>query len=640
MQKRSLAFKLIFGGLLLALAPMALVGVLAVWNASDALEASARQQSENLAASIAAAVQETLAEEMKSAVATAANPLVVAAVTADGEQQATSAKEVSNWFQAAFKDYSWLYEANLLANAQGLLIADGAGGKHLGVNVTEREYFKQAMAGKASISPPLRSLISGKPIVVIAAPVLDGNGKPRGVIINTMKTDNLSATATKARVGQTGYPWMIDRQGVVVAHPDAKHILETNLAKSPGMEGITTKMLAGQDGVDTYVFQGFDKICGFAPVPLVGWSVGFTQNVDEFLAPAHAIRNLVLVIAGVVALLVGVGVFFFARGVSRPVMAAVVELNDGSSQVSVASTQLAKAGHSLAEGTSEQAASLEESSASLEELTSMTRQNADNASQADSLMREVHNMATQAGSTMAEMLGSMNDISSAGMQISKIIKSIDEIAFQTNLLALNAAVEAARAGEAGAGFAVVADEVRSLAMRAAEAAKNTAELITGTIEKINHGTNLAGIMDKAFAGVTANAGKVAELISEISAASREQSQGITQLNTAVGEMDRVTQTIAANAEESASAAEELNAQAAAMHDIAAVLSTIVSGGVAQSAQPARRITAQPQRALPAPKAAASAKPAQVKAGAAPKAPAKKPNPKTEIPLDESDFVDF
>jgi methyl-accepting chemotaxis protein len=146
----------------------------------------------------------------------------------------------------------------------------------------------------------------------------------------------------------------------------------------------------------------------------------------------------------------------------------------------------------------------------------------------------------------------------ASEETSKIVKTIDEIAFQTNLLALNAAVEAARAGEAGAGFAVVADEVRNLALRAAEAAKNTADLIEGTVKKVKGGSELVGRTNEAFTEVASSTSKVAELVSEIAAASHEQAQGISQVNTAVGEMDKVVQSSAAGTEELSSQSEELN----------------------------------------------------------------------------------
>jgi len=183
---------------------------------------------------------------------------------------------------------------------------------------------------------------------------------------------------------------------------------------------------------------------------------------------------------------------------------------------------------------------------------------------------------------------SMEDISKASEETSKIIKTIDEIAFQTNLLALNAAVEAARAGEAGAGFAVVADEVRNLAMRAASAAKDTAEMIDGTVKKVHEGVKIASTTSEAFTHVTESSKKVAQLVAEISEASKEQSEGISQVNIAITEMDSVVQRNAANSEESASAAEQMSAQAEQLKDFVDDLVLLVTGKKNSKRAPARR----------------------------------------------------
>jgi methyl-accepting chemotaxis protein len=294
----------------------------------------------------------------------------------------------------------------------------------------------------------------------------------------------------------------------------------------------------------------------------------------------EAIIAMVVLIG--IALLVGTLLsIFISRSISNPIQRIINDLNEGAEQVASASGQVSTASQSLAEGASEQAASIEETSSSLEEISSMTRQNAGNAKQADTMMKEANQVVSSANDSMGELTHSMEDISKASEETSKIIKTIDEIAFQTNLLALNAAVEAARAGEAGSGFAVVADEVRNLAMRAAEAAKNTADLIEGTVKKVNEGGDLVSRTNETFAEVAASAKKVGELVGEIAAASNEQDQGIGQINTAVTEVDKVTQQNAASAEESASASEEMSAQAEQMRAIVSELGTLVSGARGQ-----------------------------------------------------------
>ena len=205
----------------------------------------------------------------------------------------------------------------------------------------------------------------------------------------------------------------------------------------------------------------------------------------------------------------------------------------------------------------------------------MIRQNAGNANQAEEHMKEASRIVHKANSSMTALTASMQEISGASEKTSKIIKTIDEIAFQTNLLALNAAVEAARAGDAGAGFAVVADEVRNLAMRAAEAAKETESLIDVTVRKTKDGTDLVVETNTAFSEVADSTSKVNELVTQIAAASNEQAQGIEQVNISVSAMDKVIAQTAASAEESTSVSEEMNAQAGQMKHIADGLVSMV-----------------------------------------------------------------
>jgi len=291
----------------------------------------------------------------------------------------------------------------------------------------------------------------------------------------------------------------------------------------------------------------------------------------------NMLQRSVLIVSMIVFTLSFILIWFISKSITKPIRRIIEGLNEGSDQVASASGQVSSASQLLAEGSSEQAASIEETSSSFEEMSSMTKQNADNASQADNLMKDANQLVEKANKSMVELTGSMVEISATSEETSKIIKTIDEIAFQTNLLALNAAVEAARAGEAGAGFAVVADEVRNLAIRAADAAKDTAELIEGTVKKVSEGSELVTRTNEAFIQVADSTSKVGELVGEISAASKEQAQGIEQVNTTVSEMDKVTQQNAANAEESASASEEMNAQAEQMKAIVEELVTLIDG---------------------------------------------------------------
>jgi len=286
--------------------------------------------------------------------------------------------------------------------------------------------------------------------------------------------------------------------------------------------------------------------------------------------------------AMIAAILVGIFLaIFITRSITGPIRRIIAALTEGSEQVSSASGQVSAASQSLAEGATEQAAGLEETSSSLEEMSSMTKQNADNAQQANTLAAEAKKAAGTGAESMSRMNAAIHEIQKSSDETAKIIKVIDEIAFQTNLLALNAAVEAARAGEAGKGFAVVAEEVRNLAMRSAEAAKNTASMIEESVKNSKNGVDIATEVGKVLEEIVQSVTKTTDLVSEIAAASQEQAQGIDQVNTAVSQMDKVTQQNAANAEESASASEELSAQAESMQEVVGQMVAMVGGAGSQ-----------------------------------------------------------
>lgn len=313
----------------------------------------------------------------------------------------------------------------------------------------------------------------------------------------------------------------------------------------------------------------------------------------ERITTAIVVSNRFIEIGLGVALVLAVAVaILITRGVNRTLRITGGTLDSSAEQVTAAANQVSASSQSLAEGASEQAASLEETSASLEEVSSMSKRNADNARQAKELAGQSRLAADSGTAEMNAMKLAMDEIKASSAGIAKIIKSIDEIAFQTNILALNAAVEAARAGEAGQGFAVVADEVRSLAQRSAQSAKETAAQIEVAIAKSERGVLISDRVAKSLADILEKTRRVDALVSEIAAASEEQTQGVGQVNTAVGQMDKVTQNNASSAEETAAAAEELNSQSLLMREAVGDLMKLISGDDQRhSARPARPATA-------------------------------------------------
>jgi len=424
-----------------------------------------------------------------------------------------------------------------------------------------------------------------------------------GLLTTTEAKDKAKEAVKSMTFGERNldYYWINDFHPRMIMHPFRPDLDGQDISRFRDPDGLNlfVEMVkvcreAGK-GYVPYKWQYYDdagriepKLSYVAEFEPWRWIIGTGVYINDVKQTIYRVAGTLLLISLIALLLAASMAFFFSRNLSNLLTRIAESLGEGAEQAASASGEVASASQSLAEGASEQAAGVEEVSASMEQMSSMTRQNADNAAQADSLMKEAKQIVDQADQSMTRLSDSMHEISRASEETSKIIKTIDEIAFQTNLLALNAAVEAARAGEAGAGFAVVADEVRNLAMRAADAAKNTSNLIEGTVKKIKDGAELTAKTNQAFTQVADSSHRVAQLVGEISAASKEQAQGIEQVNKGVSEMDKVIQQNAANAEESAAASEELNAQAEQMKSTVVELVTLVNGGVTERTAPSPR----------------------------------------------------
>lgn len=294
--------------------------------------------------------------------------------------------------------------------------------------------------------------------------------------------------------------------------------------------------------------------------------VDINEDIARHEVAAANTKNDYVRFGSVIILGAGVAIsvllaLFITRSINSSLSEIIEGLSGGSSQVDSASKQLSQSSQMMAESASQQAASLEETSSSLEEISAQIQQNAKNSTTAEKSIQTTQPLVTSGIEAMNRMNKTMIDIKDAAMETSKIIKTIDDIAFQTNLLALNAAVEAARAGEAGKGFAVVAEEVRNLAYKSAQAAKNTAELIERSQTESDRGLSVATEMSESLEKISKSVSDVSTLVVEISAASDEQATGIKQINTAMSEMDKTVQNNASSSEETASAAEELTSQA-------------------------------------------------------------------------------
>ncbi len=422
----------------------------------------------------------------------------------------------------------------------------------------------------------------------IVIPIMD-KGKVAGAVGIDFTLQNLGELLAKQKISHGGYAALVSNQLRFVYHASADHIGKGISDVDHWIDPFIPKIKAGEPFVtESYSYTSKTTAMRIGAPVRIGqtgapWLMLITWPAEEVMASVNSLRNLTLLVgAGVLLLVLGV-VWTLARSIARPIHEVADNLKVGAEQVTAAAASISEASATVAGGASAQAASVEETSSSCEELTSMTKRNVEHAERAHALAQKTQQAAEQGRTEMETMLGAMHEIQASSASIAKIIKTIDEIAFQTNILALNAAVEAARAGEAGAGFAVVADEVRNLAQRAATAARETAAQIEDAIARTKHGGEICQRVAASFAQIDEHARQVNALVGEITSGAGEQTRGIDHISSAMGQIETSVQTAAAQTEETATAAEELNAQARVLHDNVAVLFALI-GNVRSTAR--------------------------------------------------------
>jgi methyl-accepting chemotaxis protein len=587
--------RLIVVGAAIIIIPFAVMGIIVSARATSGITELVSGQIRNLTASMADYSERTLQGDVGVAEALASAQSTADYIAAWGRGGAAAAKvpeTVKRQLGALIKSQRYVGSfSDMFLLGPDSKVIGAAVHDSTGVSLAERDYAKRVLQGETVISQMVVDKVTNTATVIIAAPVRGPDDRVIGAICLLTKTSSITDEMAKFKLGQTGYIWVVDRDGLVVLHPDKDIALKVNINQLDGMQELAKNALADKTGVQSYTFKGSRKMAGYAPVPAIGWKVVSTMPQSEFLATADSIRNLIIVIALVAAICAFGAFYLLARTIYVPLNVAVAflgvvaggdisqdvpqkymvmkdEIGDlarvvdrledslrkivgsvqsAAAQVASGSEQVSTTAQAMSQGATEQASSAEEVSSSVEELAATIKQNTDNSHATVQISQKAAADAAEGGEAVDEAVAAMRVI--AGK-----IDIINEIARQTNLLALNAAIEAARAGEVGKGFAVVASEVRKLAERSQTAAGEITTLSASTVASAAKAGEIIG-------RTVPDIRKTADLVQEISSASQEQSVGSDQIGKAMVQLDTVIQQNASVSEEMASLAEELSGQA-------------------------------------------------------------------------------
>lgn len=622
MNIKSIGFKLLAGGCLAVILPLVIVGFISVEKASDGLQTLSRENVASQAVKIAAIIEATLDAQTKTAAAHATDMNVrlvgekVLAMGSEGAQAEITAlrQQLKSKFKLLDNTYLGIFVTDSSGNIYTGELANGD--EYKGVNLADMEYFKMAKSsGKAIAGNITNSKVTGDRIYVVSAPIYSRKKEFLGIFGLSLKAQPLTSLVSTVKIGKSGYAFMADQKGIILAHPKKKLEMSLDLKTLKDMSKITQEMITGQKGAQDYIFKGVSKIAGYAPVTLKGWSIALTQDKDEFLAAATSIRNSIVITTVIAATLALLFFFFMARSIVKPLNLAVLGLKDiaegegdltmrlevktkdevgelstwfntfveklhgvisdvgnniqhfnsSAEDLSSLSKTMSAGSEDAANRATTVAAAAEQMSANMNAVAAASEQAATNvnmvASAAEEMSATVNEIAgntskarqiTEKAVNKTDMASQrMDALGNAATEISKVTEAITAISEQTNLLALNATIEAARAGEAGKGFAVVANEIKELAKQTSEATLD----IRQKIEAIQSSTSLTvGEMNEIKTVIR----DINDIVSTIATAVEEQSASTAEIATNVSQAAQGIAEVNENVSQSSTVSQEIS----------------------------------------------------------------------------------
>jgi methyl-accepting chemotaxis protein len=605
----SIRFKLIAGGVIIVLLPLICVGWMSYSKASNALFDLSKARAKGTADDLARATYNTLVAEINQASVLAAQRNIVKLVNAieDFGHDGVFEEDVISVYtdlKLQFNKMGKHYQGIFLSDSKGLLFTGvlDNGKEYKGSNIADRDYFSKAKnEGGAVLSEIVISKSTGKPISVVCVPINSIGEKFVGALGLVLKAEYFTDLVSNRKIGATGYGYMINKSGLIIAHPKRELMLNLNVTSLKEMEAINNQMMAGKGGVEAYHFKGVDKVAGFAPVGVNGWSIAATQDAQEFMAASDSIRNSNIVVALVAACVTIMVILFAARTIVSPINNAVAGLKDiaegegdltlrldvnsndevgelakwfnsfieklqviikqissgvdtlsaSSSELSTISEKMTAGSQNTSDKSNMVATASEEMSANMNSISAAMEQSSTNANMVATAAEEMsatineiaqnaetaRSISDQAVSKVGESTERMDGLGQAASAIGKVLETITEISEQVNLLALNATIEAARAGEAGKGFAVVANEIKDLAKQTSDATTDIKDKITN-IQDSAAGSS-AGIneISQVITNVNEIISTIASAVEEQSAATSEIAENITQASTGIQEVN-------------------------------------------------------------------------------------------------------